>query len=195
MSAAIGNPLLTEPSLAAALETVRRQPAGQWLAVYAVARRRDPLPDPLAALGLPLLDLVVRSLDDAPERVAAIHLGGAGGLAQWSLLVAFASGLKATVDVGAGFGPAQAGPLDLRVEWSGTETTVLAEPAAVAVTVLGPDGADARSAEVAPVAEALAAFAESVADFPDDSAWKTARRVVLAARQSAERGEPVVIDR
>ena len=189
---AFRNPLADDPAFAAARELVASGGLGQLLAVYAVARARDPLPDPLAALGLPLIEEIVGTLGENPATVTAVRTGEPGGFEHWSLVLAFPSGVRATVDLGAGLGPAQAAVLDLRVEWSGSERVILVDPTNVAVTVMNGGGIHRRSAEVSPIADKL--FAPTaplppVFSYPPP-AWQYARLVITAARESAGSGTP-----
>ena len=187
------NPLTDDPAFVAARELVASGGLGQVLAVYAVARAKDVLPDPLATLGLPLVEEIVGALGEMPGSVTAVRTGEPGGFEHWSLVVAFSSGVRATVDLGAGLGPAQGGALDLRVEWSGSERVILVDPANVAVTVTNERGRSRRSAEVFPIAEAVFAFADRVPAIAADPllAWRSAAAVIAAARTSAESGSVV----
>jgi hypothetical protein len=182
-----GNPLRDDPSFAAARDLIAAGGLGQTLAVYAAARARDPLPDPLTTLGLPLLDELIATAGEAPGAVTALRGGEPDGFAHWSLVLAFPSGLRATVDLGAGVGPGQMDALELRVEWSGTARALLIEPGAVAVTVTTGRGAARHSAEVSAVTAALLEPAAV------DAAWGAATEIVAAARRSAEIGERVAL--
>ena len=186
-------PLATDPAFVAARELVASGGLGQVLAVYAVTRAKEPLADPLTVLGLPLLEEIIGTLDEQPASVTAVMTGESGGLEHWSLVVAFPFGVRATVDLGAGLGPAQAGALDLRVEWSGGERVVLVDPANVAVTVTNEGGAHRRSAEVSPIAAAVFAFADRALDIAANPppAWRSAAAIVDAARGSAASGTRV----
>ena len=93
---------------------IRSGALGQQLAVYCVVRAKHALDDPLTALGLPLIAEFSDTLDEAPNTVTAISNGRNGGFEHWSLVLAFPSGLRATIDLGAGLGAAQSAELDLR---------------------------------------------------------------------------------
>lgn len=189
------NPFADDPAFAAARKLVVSGGLGQLLAVYAVARAKDPLPDPLATLGLPLLEEIIGALGEQPNAVTAVRTGESGGFAHWSLVIAFPSGVRATIDLGSGVGAAQAAALDLRVEWSGTERVILVDPANVAVAVSSERGVHHRSAEVSPIADRLFAPADPlppVYRYPLP-AWQYARLVVAAARESAETGTPTLV--
>lgn len=181
------NPLRTDPSFAAARELIACGGLGQRLAVYAVARAREPLPDPLTTLGLPLIDELLAATGETPEAVTAVAANAPGGFEHWSLVLAFPSGLRASLDIGSGIGPGQADALELRVEWSGTERALLIEPGAVAVTIMTGRGLQRHSAEVTPIAGALLSFTS-----PDDG-WREAAAVIAAARKSAQLNDRVSI--
>jgi len=192
MTNRIENPLRSDPAFAAARELVMSGALGQLLAVYAVARTKLPIDDALVLLGLPLIDEIVTTLGEAPVGVTAHLCREPGHFEQWSMVVAFSSGLRATIDVGAGFGAAQQDHLDLRVEWSGTERVVFVNPANVAVTVTGARGARRDSAEVFPIANRVLVFADHAFAIAADppSQWRTAAAVIAAARESSESGMP-----
>ncbi|MCC6790481.1 MAG: hypothetical protein IT336_02285 [Thermomicrobiales bacterium] len=179
------NPLRSDPAFRSARELIAAGGLGQPLAVYAAARVRDPLADPLTTLGLPLLDELIATTGEKPRSVAAIAGVAPGGYEHWSLVLAFPSGLRATVDLGAGIGSGQPDPLELRVEWSGTERALLIEPGAVAVTVTTAHGAARHSAEVRPLGEAIL----TLADFTS----REAAAVIAAARESASTHAPIVL--
>jgi hypothetical protein len=181
------NPLLADPAIAIARERLARNGIGQWLAVYAVARAKAPLPDPLTALGLPLLDLLLQTIPEQPIAVTALRTATATGFEHWSLILAFASGLRASVDIGAGIGPGQTNELDLRVEWSGADRVVLVEPMNVAVTVTTASGISTRSAEITPILDALGPF---IWDLTDPH-WQPAAALITAALRSFESNAPV----
>ena len=125
---------------------IRSGALGQQLAVYCVVRAKHALDDPLTALGLPLIAEFSDTLDEAPNTVTAISNGRNGGFEHWSLVLAFPSGLRATIDLGAGLGAAQSAELDLRVEWSGSECVVLVDPTNVAVRITNERGTSELSA-------------------------------------------------
>lgn len=179
------NPLLRDPSIVIAREALDRDGVGQWLSVYACARLQAPHPDPLAALGLPLLDALLDSVADTSVSVTAVR-AKAGGFDHWSLILTFAGGLRASLDLGAGLGVAQSSPLDLRIEWKGTERVIAADPSAVAVTVTTATGTSERSAEVTPLLDALLTLDAG----NDPGYWRGAVDLVVAARRSAETGVP-----
>lgn len=179
------NPLRSDPAFRAARELIAAGGLGQPLAVYAAARTRAPLSDPLTTLGLPLLDELIATTGETPRSVAAMVGGSPGGFEHWSLVLAFPSGLRATVDLGAGIGSGQPDPLELRVEWSGTERAVLIEPGAVAVTVTTGQGTTRHSAEVRQLGEAIL----SLAGF----ASREAAAAIAAARESASTHAPIVL--
>jgi hypothetical protein len=156
---------------------------GQTLAVYAAIRAREPLTDPLATLGLPLIDELLTVVGETPNSVAAMT-GSSGDFEHWSLLLAFPSGLRATADIGAGIGPGQPDALELRVEWSGTEQALLIEPGAVGVTVTTGTGTTRHSSEVNPIGAAIL----TLTGFESPSA----ARVIAAARQSVTSNTPAV---
>jgi predicted dehydrogenase len=187
------NPLRLDPSFVVLHELVTQQCMGQVLAISAAARSREPVEEPLVALGLPLIDALLWIGAEDPVSVTAVTIDGNHAFQHWSLVVTFPSGLRASVDVGSGLGPAQVEELMLRAEWCGTERAVSAEPWRVAVTVVGAHGAQRRSAEVSPVADALLAFAETAraiaADPPDD--WRAAAAVIDAARRSTMNGTTI----
>lgn len=181
------NPLRSDPILTIARDRVTAGELGQRLAVYAAARVRAHLGDPLTVLGLPVIDELVTTIGERPLTVTALTSGGPGGFEFWSLVLAFPSALRATVDIASGLGHAQPGELDLRFEWSGAERVILVEPAAVAVTVSNMHGHRLHSAEVDPVAVSLLSFAEQAREIaanpPAD--WRAAAAVIAAARESA----------
>jgi hypothetical protein len=189
------NPLRSNPAVAISRERVGSGMLGQRLAIYAVARARHHLDDPLTTLGLPLIEELLFTAAERPVAATAITSGGPARLEHWSILLTLESGLCATIDLGAGYGVAQPGELDLRVEWSGTEGVVLVDPPAVAVTISTAHGHHRESAEIEPVALALFAFAERAreifADPPLD--WRTAVNVTAAIRESAETNARVLI--
>jgi hypothetical protein len=178
------NPLLTDPTIALARERLARDGIGQWLAVSAAARLKMPHADPLTALGLPLLDLLLATIPEEPVSVTAARVLAAPEFEHWSLILAFDSGLRASIDIGAGIGPGQADDLDLRVEWSGTERVIAVTPGNVGVTITTGSGVSRRSAEVTPLADALRAVAWDLAD----PRWQPAAALVSAVRRSAENG-------
>ena len=189
----MANPLRSDLSITVARERVVAGELGQRLAVYAAARARHHLDDPLIVLGLPLIDEIVTTLGEVPVSVTAVSTGGPARLELWTLLLSFPSELRATIDVGTGLGHAQPGELDLRIEWTGAERAILVEPTAVAVTVANVHGQRRESAEVTPIAVALFGFAERareiIAEPPIE--WRIAAAVIAAARESSatrERG-------
>ena len=181
------NPLRTDPSFATARELIAGGGLGQRLAVYAVARAREALTDPLSTLGTPLIDELIAAAGETPESVTAVVANADAGFEHWSLVLAFPSGLRATVDLGAGIGPGQPDALELRVEWSGTERALLIEPGAVAVTVTTGCGARRHSAELTPIVDAL------LGSHADTGDWREASAVVAAARQSVESNQRITI--
>jgi predicted dehydrogenase len=194
MTAAV-NPLRLDPAISAARERVESGDLGQLLAVYAVARARHHLDDPLTTLGLPLVQELLETLGEAPVAVATTSMGSPGSLEHWSLILEIASGVRISIDLGAGLGSAQASELDLRIEWSGAERAILVEPAAVAVTVLSSRGAHRESAEIAPIAVAVLSFAETAREIAADppATWQVAAGVIEAARRSAATGTRVML--
>jgi predicted dehydrogenase len=181
------NPLRTDSSFAAARVLIAGGGLGQRLAVYAVARARDPLSDPLSKLGMPLIDELIAASGESPDSVSAVVANAPGGFEHWSLVLAFPSGLRASVDLGAGMGPGQPDALELRVEWSGTERALLIEPGAVAVTVTTGRGVHRHSAEVTPIATALLDFE------PPEGCCRDAAHVIAAARNSFDWNQRVTI--
>ena len=192
MTNRIENPLHAEPVFAAARDFVATGALGQLLAVYGVARADLAIDEALVVLGLPLIDEIVTALGEAPVGVTALLCGEPGRFEQWSLVVAFPSGIRATIDVGAGFGGAQQDHLDLRVEWSGTERVVIVDPARVAVTVTNDRGSKRGSAEVFPIANRVLDFAEhalAISANPPPH-WRSSAAIITAARESATTGTP-----
>lgn len=189
------NPLRSDPTLMAAHARVAAGELGQRLAVYAVARLRALIDDPLTVLGLPLFDELIAAIGERPVAVTSVSSSATGGLEQWSLVLHFPSELRASLDLGAGLGHAQAGELDLRIEWSGGVRAILVNPTAVAVTVSNARGHRQRSAEAAPLAEKLLEFAGHAraiaANAPPE--WAVAAGVVAAARKSAATGQRVLL--
>lgn len=187
------NPLHTDPAFAAARELVATSQLGQCLAVYAVARARLSMDDPISSLGLPLIQDLIATAGEEPVSVTAVANRQPGGFEHWSLVLAFPSGLRASVDAGAGLGAAQSDDLDLRLEWTGADRVILVDPARVAATVTNDRGSRRYSAEANPVAEALFAFAQSAraiaADPPGE--WRSAAAVIAAARRSAAESRPI----
>ena len=187
ISAPQQNPIFDDPAVELAREEVA-DGIGQWLAVYAVARAKEALHNPLGSIGAPLLDVVLKTVDRRPVSVTAMRVTGPNGLEHWSLVVAFDSGLRASIDIGGGLGSAQSTPLDLRIEWSGTERTILVDPANVSVTVRNGSGASSRTAEVSPISKLLEVWSWDPAN---QAYYEEAMAVEAAARRSLETGAPV----
>lgn len=188
MSEAPNNPLLRDPAIALAREALASDGVGQWLAIYAVARLKETHADPLSALGLPLFHLLLETAPAAPVAVTAVRVSD-HRFAHWSVILALADGVCASVDLGAGMGAGQTAPLDLRVEWKGSARVISAEPTAVVVTVTTARGASAHSAEVVSIHDALFAAAPRA----DAAGWRAAAELVAATRQSAETGARIAL--
>lgn len=117
---------------------------------YAVIRAKARIDDALITLGLPLIQEVLSVADENPITVTSAYSGGDSGFEQWSLILSFPSGVRASIDIASGLGAAQVRALDLRVEWSGAEQAILVDPTAVAVTVITGTGQRQLSAKSPP---------------------------------------------
>lgn len=180
------NPLSIDPAFSNARARVERGDLGQLLAIYAVIRAKERIEDALITLGLPLIHELISVAGESPSAVTSAYTGGYSGFEQWSLILAFPSSVRASIDIASGLGAAQARALDLRVEWSGAEQAILVDPTAVAVTVTTGTGQRHLSAEVTPIETALNAFASEAAGIGEDSdsSWAESALIIAAIRES-----------
>lgn len=190
MNEVLLNPIHLDPAITTGRTVVQSGTLGQRLSVYATARARAELADPLIALGLPLLDELLAQAGEPAVHVTAICANGGTSRESWSLILTFASGLNASIDIAAGLGVAQEDDLDVRFEWSGTDQAVLIEPARPAVTVINGTGSRRHSVAVTPLDAAVFAFADAASGIfaSPASEWAPAAAVIAAARASAETG-------
>ncbi len=187
------NPLSIDSAFLKARTRVQRGDLGQRLAIYAVIRAKARIDDALTVLGLPLIQEVLSVAEESHLTVTSAYSGGDSRFEQWSLILSFPSGVRASIDIASGLGAAQARALDLRVEWSGAEQAILVDPTVVAVTVTTGMGQRQLSAEVTPLADALFEFAEhvmAIAANPERE-WTAAAAVIEAAKRSQEIGQPI----
>ena len=198
----MSSPLADDPNarLAAALVA---EPAGRLLAVYAAIRSSSRVPDALNGLGVPLIDYVLRSLDDVPARVTALRgrhsahnplLGLGTDVEMWTILIRCRSELTVTVDVAMGPWATAAGSLELRVEWMRSDRVTTFHPRGGSVVSGEPGDA---SLGLTGLEERLLAYAVDLCDLVADgeapSEMVTAMRIVEAARVSMDQTTPVAV--
>jgi predicted dehydrogenase len=185
------NPLLTHPALAPVAGEIARGTLGQRLAAYASARSKRRDGDPLRDLGTPLLDYLLTILGGTVESVLATNERLTGKTADaWFLTIRYADGLVATVDLGTFLPDSYPLDFELRFEICGTDRVIVADPANVAVTVIGPAGLTRDDAYPESYQERLMRFANAVQAGDVASA---ASSVINAAQRSAQTGEVVIV--
>ena len=179
------------------------EPAGRLLAVYASIRSTTRVPDALTGLGVPLVGYVLESVDETPVRVTATRgrhsahnplLGLGTDVEMWTLLIRCASEVTITVDVTAGPWTTDAGPLETRVEWMGSDRVTTFHPRGATVASqeawdgsLGLTGLEERLLEYAVDLCDLAAEG----DMPIELA--AASHVAEAARESVAGNVPITL--
>lgn len=189
MSGRPSNPLFTHPTLAPIAGAIAGDGLGQRIAAYASARAKRRDGDPLIDLGAPVLDYLLTVLGATVESVLATSERLAGETTDaWFLTLRFADGLVATVDLGTFLPDSYPLNLELRLEISGTDRVIVADPANVAVTVIGPAGLIRDDAYPESYEDQLRRFAEAVRA---GDAASLASGVIDAARRSAATGEVV----
>lgn len=182
MSEHATNPLLTHPVFAPIVREVQGGALGQRLAAYASARTKQATSDALLDLGAPLIDFLIQILGTEIESVMATNerVGG-DDLDAWFLTLRFADGLVATVDLGNFLPPSYPDDLELRLELSGAEAVIIAEPENVAVTVIGLHGTTQDNSYSRSYHDDFRQFATAVAG----DKQRPVMRVIDAARRSA----------
>lgn len=184
------NPLCVHPVFAPIIAEVRSGALGQPLAVYASARSKAGATDSLLDLGVPVIDFLlelfggeIRSVMATNERVRSEEFDA------WFLSLAFADGLIATVDVGNFLPAAYPDDLELRLEVSGTDAVIIAEPEKVGVTVFGLDGLSREGSYSQSYHDDLRRFATAISE--DEQ--RPVIKLIAAARQSAATDQLVSI--
>jgi len=176
------NPLLSHPVFAPIVTEVQGGALGQRLAAYASGRTKRRVGDPLVELGAPLIDFLIQIFGENVVSVMATNerVGG-DDFDAWFLTLRFADDLVATVDLGNFLPDAYPDDLELRLELSGTDAVIIAEPENVAVTVIGRTGTAQDNSYSRSYHEDLLQFARAVAT----NEQMPVMRVVAAARRSA----------
>jgi predicted dehydrogenase len=190
MSDNLTNPLLSHPVFAPIVREVQSGALGQRLAAYASGRTKQRSGDSLVEIGAPLIDFLIQILGDEIESVMATNerVGG-DDLDAWFLTLRFADGLVATVDLGNFLPPAYPADLELRLEISGTDAVIIAEPENVAVTVIGENGTTHDNSYTRSYHDHFRQFAPAVSRDPNCPVM----RVIAAARRSAASDSVVAV--
>ena len=192
MSELATNPLLSHPVFAPIVRDVQAGELGQRLSAYASARAKQSTTDVLADLGAPLIDFLLQLFGSEVDSVMATNerVGGAD-LDAWFLTLRFADGFVATVDLGTFLPATYPEDLEIRLEVSGTDAVIIAEPENVAVTVIGPGGIERDHSYTQSYHDDYRQFATTLVSATDSPT----HRVITAARRSAETDAPASLAR
>jgi predicted dehydrogenase len=190
MTDTLTNPLLTHPVFAPIVREVHSGALGQRLAAYASGRTKRHTGDSLVEIGAPLIDFLIQTLGDDIESVMATNerVGG-NDLDAWFLTLRFSDGLVATVDLGNFLPATYPEDLELRLEISGTDAVIIAEPENVAVTVIGANGTTQDNSYTRSYHDDFRQFASDIAS----DVQRPVMRVIDAARRSAASDSVVAV--
>jgi predicted dehydrogenase len=192
----VSGPLLTYaalrrvPAVALACDAVHQGRLGRRLAVYASVRTVQCQATDLPSLSAPLLALIIDALQEQPVAVTAAVTSMRPGASAWLLILKFASGLVATLDVGALLPPGFPADPEIRFEFLGTDEALLVEPDALSVRVYSMQKVKCLRCDV-PAESYLGQGSgpRPSPGYPD--AERAALRVVEAALQAVASGQPV----
>ncbi len=182
--------LLRVPAVALAREAIQHGRLGRRLAVYASVRTTQCQAADFHSLSTPILALIIDALQEQPIAITAAATSARPGAAAWVLILRFASGLVATLDVGALLPPGFPIDPEVRLEFLGTDEALLVEPDALSVRSYGKQGARRWRCDV-PAESYLGQEGgpQPAPGHPD--AERAAMRVVEAALQAMTSGQPV----
>lgn len=182
--------LLRVPAVALAREAIQQGRLGRRLAVYATARTAQCQAADLASLSQPLLALIIDALQEQPVAVTAAATAMRPEAPAWVLIIRFASGVVATLDIGALLPPGFPVDPEIRIECLGTDEAVLIEPDALSVRVYSEQ--TVKQVRCAVPSESYLGLEPGPPPVPGQpDAERLAQRVVEAALRAIASGQPV----
>lgn len=182
--------LLRVPAVALAREAIHHGRLGRRLAVYASVRTVQCQATDLASLSAPVLALIIDALQEQPVAVTATAASMRPEAPAWVLILRFASGLVATLDVGVLLPPDFPIDPEIRLEFLGTDEALLIEPDALSVRIYGQQKVKRLRCDVP--AESYLGQEPGPQPAPGSpDAERAAMRVVEAALQAIASGQPV----